>query len=112
MLELALEQTRARKKNWENKDYPAPDIVRQEFRPRINPLLLIYPLNPECANVKGRPAGTITYEKTDEPFIGFVISFPSSSTNIAIPYIVNQVAEFAETESLFEQDNDNVYDEQ
>ena len=112
LLEAALERTREIKKNWEDKNYPAPDIVRQEFRPRTNPLLLIYPLNPECANVKSKPAGTITYEKTDEPFIGFVISFPSSSTSIAISYTVNQVAEFAETENLFEQDNDNIYDEQ
>jgi len=115
LLEAALERTKQVKKNWEDKDYPAPEIVRQEFRPRTNPLLLIYPLNPECANAKdkqgNRIAGTVTYEKTDEPFIGFVISFPSSRTNIAISYTVNQVAEFAETENLFDNENDNVYDE-
>jgi hypothetical protein len=119
LLGAALERTQQRKaelnKSWD-KDYPAPEIVRQEFRPRTNPLLLIYPLNPECANVKdkqgNRIAGTITYEKTDEPFIGFVISFPSSSTNIAISYAVSQVAEFAETEDLFNNENDNTYDEQ
>ena len=111
LLYAALKRTKEVKKNWEDKDYPAPEIVRQEFRPPANPLLLIYPLNPECANVKGRPAGTITYEKTDEPFIGFVISFPSSDTDIAISYTVNQVAEFAETETLFDNENDNVYDE-
>jgi hypothetical protein len=104
-----------KKKYWD-KDYPAPDIVRQEFRPRTNPLLLIYPLNPVCANVLNKQGdiqrGTISYSKTDEPFIGFVISFPSSSTNIAVSYAVNQVAEFAETENLFDNENDNVYDEQ
>ncbi|MDD2285094.1 MAG: Z1 domain-containing protein [Paludibacter sp.] len=103
------------KKRYWNKDYPAPEIVRQEFRPRTNPLLLIYPLNPKCANVKNKKdeiqSGTISYNITDEPFIGFVISFPSSSTNIAISYAVNQVAEFAETEDLFNNENDNVYDE-
>jgi hypothetical protein len=111
LLEAALERTRQIKQNWE-KDYPSPEIVRQEFRPHTNPLLLIYPLNPECANVKGRPAGTITYEKTDEPFMGLVISFPNSDTNVAISYTVNQIAEFAETENLFDSENDNVYDEQ
>jgi hypothetical protein len=78
--------------------------------------LLIYPLNPVCANVLDKQdkiqSGTIAYSKTDEPFIGFVISFPSSSTDIAVSYAVNQVAEFAETENLFDNENDNVYDEQ
>jgi len=115
LLKLALKRTREIKKNWENKEFPAPEIVRQEFRPRINPLLLIYPLNPVCANVldkQNQPQkGTIKYSASDEPFIGFVISFPSSSTNIAISYTVNQVAEFAETETLFDNENDNIYDE-
>jgi hypothetical protein len=119
LLSAALERTQQRKaelnKPWD-KDYPAPEIVRQEFRPRTNPLLLIYPLNPECANVKDKQgnmvAGTITYEKTDDPFIGFVISFPNSETNVAISYTINQVAEFKETEDLFDNENDNVYDEQ
>ena len=118
LINAALKRTRQRKAElnrvWD-KDYPAPEIVRQEFRPRTNPLLLIYPLNTECANVKDKHGniqnGTISYSKTDDPFIGFVISFPSSSTNIAISYAVNQVAEFAETEILFDNENDNVYDE-
>ncbi len=112
LLDAALKRTRQVKQNWENRDYPAPEIVRHEFRPRTNPLLLIYPLNPECANVKGKPAGTVTYEKTDDPFIGFVISFPGSEKQYAISYTVNQIAEFAETENLFDSENDNVYDEQ
>lgn len=116
LLYAALKRTQEVKKNWEEKDYPAPEIVRQEFRPQTNPLLLIYPLNPICANVLNKQgdiqSGTISYTKTDEPFIGFVISFPSSSTNIAVAYAVNQVAEFAETETLFDNENDNVYDEQ
>jgi len=119
LLNVALEETRQRKaelnKPWE-KNYPAPDIVRQEFRPRTNPLLLIYPLNPECANIKDKEgnivAGTIIYQKTDKPFIGFVVSFPGSKTNIAISYTVNQIAEFAETENSFDSENDNTYDEQ
>lgn len=116
LLEAALERTRQIKKNWENKDYPAPEIVRQEFRPRTNPLLLIYPLNPVCANVLDKQgnirSGTISYNVTDEPFIGFVISFPGSGKQYAISYTVNQIAEFAETENTFDNENDNVYDEQ
>ena len=116
LLERALERTRQIKKNWEEKDYPAPDIVRQEFRPRTNPLLMIYPLNPKCANVKDKQgnivAGTVMYQKTDEPFIGFAISFPGSEKPYAISYTVNQIAEFKETEDLFDNENDNVYDEQ
>ena len=118
LLSKALEKTRQRKaelnKTWD-KDYPAPEIVRQEFRPRTNPLLLIYPLNPTCANIIDKQgniqSGTISYSTTEEPFIGFVISFPSSNTNIAISYTVNQIAEFAETEDLFNNNNDNTYDE-
>ena len=116
LLAAALERTRQIKKNWENKDYPAPEIVRQEFRPRTNPLLLIYPLNPVCANVLDKQgniqSGTISYNVTDEPFIGFVISFPGSGKQYAISYTVNQIAEFAETEDTFDNENDNVYDEQ
>lgn len=115
LLNEALTRTHELKKTWVDKKYPAPDIVRQEFRPHQNPLLIIYPLNPEFANVKNEQdniiPGTITYESTDEPFIGFVISFPASGTNYAISYAVNQVAEFADTEDSFERDNDNTYDE-
>lgn len=115
LLETALQTTKQRKPDW-NKDYPAPEIVRKEFRPHTNPLLLIYPLNPECANVKDDNGnitqGTISYQTTDEPFIGFVISFPNSETGIAVSYTVNQVAEFAETENIFDTENDNIYDEQ
>ncbi|MDR2915539.1 MAG: Z1 domain-containing protein [Tannerella sp.] len=116
LLASALERTRQIKKNWENKDYPAPEIVRQEFRPRTNPLLLIYPLNPVCSNVLDKQGniqnGTISYNITDEPFIGFVISFPGSGKQYAISYTVNQIAEFAETENTFDNENDNMYDEQ
>lgn len=118
LLSQALRQTVARKQaNGEvwDKPYPAPDIVRQEFRPRTTPLLIVYPLNPECANIKDDDnkiiEGTISYQKTDEPFIGFAISFPSSTENLAVSYAVNQVAEFAETENVFETENDNIYDE-
>jgi len=114
LLDKALEKTKQRKeklnKSWD-KDYPAPEIVRQEFRPRKNPLLLIYPLNPECANIKDKKGniinGTISYNASDEPFIGFAISFPRSSNTDGMTYRVNRVAEFAETEDLFNEHDDN-----
>ena len=118
ILSTALEMTLKRKKDagkeW-SKDYAAPDIVRQEYRPKQNPLLLIYPLNPKCSNVLDKSGnvikGTIQYNATDEPFIGLAISFPGSETNHAISYVVNQVGDFAETEEMFDEYNDNVYAE-
>lgn len=116
LLNVALERSREIKKNWEDKDYPAPEIVRQEFRPRTNPLLIIYPLNPESANVKDKSGNivpnTISYSNTDEPFIGFVISFPSSGLNLAVSYTATQNADFAESDENFDNENDNIYDEQ
>ena len=118
ILSTALEMTLKRKKDagkeW-SKDYAAPDIVRQEYRPKQNPLLLIYPLNPKCSNVLDKSGkiikGTIQYNAADEPFIGLAISFPGSETNHAISYVVNQVEDFAETEDMFDEYNDNVYAE-
>jgi hypothetical protein len=98
---------------WDKK-YPAPEIVRQEFRPRTNPLLIIYPLNPKFSNVldlEGNEIeGTTIYSLNDDPFIGFAISFPSSSNTDGIMYRSNRVAEFAETEDLFDSQDDNIYE--
>ena len=118
LLSDAIEMTRVRKKaagkEWD-KLYPAPDIVRQEFRSKQTPLLIIYPLNPEYSNVLDKSGkvikGTIQYNASDEPFIGLAISFPGSDTNHAISYVVNQVGDFIETEEMFEENNDNVYAE-
>ncbi|MCL2065173.1 MAG: Z1 domain-containing protein [Candidatus Cloacimonetes bacterium] len=109
LLEKALVKTRQIKeelnKTWD-KNYPAPAIVRQEFRHPSNPLLLIYLLNPKCANPEEKPI----YKENDEPFVGFAISFPSSGTNHAISYTANQIPEIFETENTFEEDNDNTYE--
>jgi hypothetical protein len=53
----------------------------------------------------------VQYNASDEPFIGLAISFPSSETNHAISYVVNQVGDFVETEDMFDENNDNVYAE-
>ena len=111
---LAVTKERKKDKEW-NKSYPAPDIVRQEFRSKQTPLLIIYPLNPKCSNVLDKVGnvieGTVQYDASDEPFIGLAISFPSSETNHAISYVVNQVGDFVETEDMFDENNDNVYAE-
>lgn len=100
-------------KNW-NKTYPSPKIVREEFRSPTNPLLIIYPLNPVCANIyiNDLPkAGTIQYTEEDTPFIGFAIAFPHSNiSNNAVAYVVNRIDEFAETEDNFDNEDDNNYD--
>ena len=111
LLSEALEETKRRKKEktgeeW-NKDYPSPELVRKEYRPKQTPLLIIYPLNPECSNVKG---AQIEYKAEDAPFIGLAISFPGSNTDHAVSYIVNQVGDFAETEDMFDENNDNTYE--
>lgn len=101
-------------KDW-NKPYPSPKIVREEFRSPTNPLLIIYPLNPVCANIKNTDGsikvGTIQYTEEDTPFIGFAIAFPHSNIpNNAVAYVVNRIAEFAETEDNFDNEDDNNYD--
>lgn len=105
-LEEALKVTIARKKDtakpWKE-SYPAPDIVRGEYRPRTQPLLMIYPLNPRGAD-SSLPDNGI-------PFIGLVIAFPSTCrTDIAYSYVVNQVEDYVEDENNFDETNDNTYD--
>ena len=41
--------------------------------------------------------------------MSFAISFPHTNTGVAISYSVNQLTDFADTEDIFEQENDNVY---
>lgn len=103
-----------KQKGW-SKDYPSPKIVREEFRSVTNPLLIIYPLNPVCANITNEDgtikSGTIQYVETDSPFVGFAIAFPNSNVHDnAVTYTVNRVAEYAETEDNFDNEDDNNYD--
>lgn len=62
-------------------EYPNGEIVRNEFRYGI-PLLLIYFLNPEGANI-GLPSSST-------PIVGFAISFPKSNSNPSVKYAVNK----------------------
>lgn len=117
VLEIALELTKKEKEGkgetWEH-DYPAPIIVREKFRSEKNPLLIIYPLNPEGSNIVDNNGsiipGTEVYSKDDEPFIGFAISFPHTNTGEAVSYQVNTIADIASTEDSFDNENDVEYD--
>ena len=113
ILSKALDETRVRKttvkEEWKH-EYPSPQLVRQEFRSKQTPLLMIYPLNPEYSNMS-EVKDAVSYTKDDEPFIGFAIAFPHSDTNKAVSYVANQVADFAITEENFDSTNDNTYDE-
>lgn len=106
LLEKALEKTKERKKEskktWKE-NYPSPDIVREEFRPKEQPLLMIYPLNPRGADPSLPDNG--------EPFVGLVIAFPNTTrTDIAYDYVQNPIGDYLEEEELFDETNDNTYD--
>lgn len=91
-----------------DKDYPSPQVVRREFRPREIGLLIIYPLNAEKAtpvDKNGHPIiGAPHFFTDDTPFIGFAISFPASNDTRGVEYTVNQVEDFYRTEEEFEAD--------
>lgn len=112
-LQITIERKRENGEDWLH-DYPSPELIRKEFRSKTNPLLLIYPLNPEGANVKDNNGNTIqgteAYTAQDEPFIGFAISFPRTDTGEAVSYQVNTIADIASTEESFDNDNDVDYD--
>jgi hypothetical protein len=89
--------------NW-NHNYPKPKLVREKYRSVTNPLLIIYPLNPDCAYPK-----EFKDVKSIEPFIGFAICFPHSNGNHTEEFAVNSVLidKFRESEEEFENNNDN-----
>ncbi len=97
-------------KEWKEK-YPSPTLVRQKYRSSKNPLLIIYPLNPEKANVIGLDGKVKkeveTYTKYDTPFIAFAIVFPNSRNTKGVKYQINEVKDLIETEINFEETNEN-----
>ncbi len=100
-------------KTWA-KAYPKPLVVRSNFRPKAQPLLIIYPLNPIGANVMKNNVpveGSTVFTVGDDPFVGFAISFPATDTSIAVNYKVNMVGEYADIEDNFDNENDNEYGE-
>lgn len=110
LLSQAYADTINEKPNWIH-NYPAPEIVRKRYRPKTNPLLIIYPLNPIFANVKDKNGNiipnTTVYNENDAPIISFAISFPSSETDRAVSYVVNGVGNFQDIENNFDEEDDN-----
>jgi hypothetical protein len=98
-------------KEWD-KDYPSPVLVRQQYRPADKPFLIIYPLNPEKANIYRDgilKEGVEQYKANELPFIAFAIVFPNSQNSRGFKYKVNEVKELIESELNFENENDNEY---
>ena len=77
--------------------------VREEFRSRKNPLLIIYPLTQ-----KG-----IGGSDEDKPIIGFAISFPQTNkADAAVAYKVNStINSLINSGDEFDNDNDNDYND-
>lgn len=113
----ALEITRKQKeKNGEvwNQPYPSGQIVREQLRDANSPLFLIYSLDPYYANrltADGKvDTSHIEMTHNDEPFITFAIAFPSTDSGYTVQYVSNLIEDFAFTEQMFENDNDNIYE--
>ena len=98
----ALVETNQKHKD-RNQSYPSPKLVREKYRNVKNPLLIIYPLKPTDDFV-------LSNKDDNEPYISFAISFPHTNTGVAVSYSVNQLNDFADTEDIFESENDNVYE--
>lgn len=103
LLDCALEETKTKHKD-RKLPYPSPKLVREKYRNVKNPLLIIYPLKPTDGFVSSSKDG-------NEPYISFAISFPHTNTGVAVSYAVNQMNDFADTEDIFESENDNVYEQ-
>lgn len=102
-LRKALEETNQKLKD-RNQTYPSPKLVREKYRDVKHPLLIVYPIKPSHDYVTSNSDG-------NEPFMSFAISFPHTNTGVAVSYSVNQVNDFADTEDIFESENDNVYEQ-
>ena len=102
-LTAALEETNQKLKD-RNQSYPSPKLVREKYRDVKHPLLIIYPIKPTNDYVTSNADG-------NEPYMSFAISFPHTNTGVAISYSVNQLNDFADTEDIFESENDNVYEQ-
>ncbi|MBP6237486.1 MAG: Z1 domain-containing protein [Saprospiraceae bacterium] len=79
-------------------DYPKGEIVRHEFRDPKKPLLLIYFLDPEGADLP----------KESNPLIGIAISFPGSRFNASVRYAVHsQLLDLFKIDDDIENDNND-----
>lgn len=99
-------------KEWKN-NYPSTKVIRDYVRDAKNPLLLIYPLHPQGANIPNCPERQYTLD--DNPFIGIAIVFPKSGHELesGVEFAVNSglIKDFIDNESDFDNTNDNVYED-
>lgn len=104
VLKEALDETNKRLKN-RKQLYPSPKLVREKYRDVKHPLLIVYPIKPSTDYVTKNKDG-------NEPYVSFAISFPHTDTGVATSYSSNQPNDFdfADTEDIFEQENDNIYE--
>lgn len=79
-------------------NYISGEIVRNEIRGPQKPLLLLYFLNPEEAGIAF----------SDNPIVGYAISFPSSRFNATVSYAVHEqlLSIFNQDDNLEEEDED------
>lgn len=103
LLKDATDETNEKLKD-RKQSYLSPKLVREKYRDVKHPLLIIYPIKPSADYVTANKDG-------NEPYMSFAISFPHTNTGVAISYSVNQLTDFADTEDIFEQENDNVYEQ-
>lgn len=99
-------------KDWTN-NYPSTKVMRDNVRDAHNPLLLIYPLHPQGANIENCPDRGFTIE--DDPFIGIAIVFPKSQHELesGVEFAINSglIKDFIDSETEFENSNDNTYED-
>lgn len=103
LLNKALKETCKIKKN-DSLDYPSPKLVREKYRDTKHALLILYPLKTSDSYVTNLENGKV-------PFMSFAISFPHTRSGVAVSYAVNQIADFADSEEIFESENDNLYEQ-
>ena len=53
----------------------------------------------------------IRFSHNDDPFVGYAIAFPKTNTGYTVNYTVNMVEDFEHTEDLFDENNDNIYND-
>ncbi|MCL1969704.1 MAG: Z1 domain-containing protein [Bacteroidetes bacterium] len=117
VLDEALEESKQGDKNWE-KDYPKPKLVREKYRNANNPLLIIYPLDPQGANPKDRDGNPIPekiiFKENDDVIIGFAIVFPKSNMEHTEEFAINidLAKEYYQSETDFDDNNDNLEDDE
>ena len=114
VMEIAKERMLEINPDWKG-EYPNGRLIREEFRSPNEPLLIIYTLDPYYANPLDRDgsidSSRIRFSHNDDPFVGYAIAFPKTNTGYTVNYTANMVEDFEHTEDLFDENNDNIYND-